>query len=1109
MTEQLRLRLLGGSQITLGGSVVDDFTSRKAVALLTYLAVAGGAHSRDALSGLLWGESNRSHARASLRTVLWDLRQRLPAFVTADRQTISFQPGPSCWIDVVALHEAAERALHPPGATSPDNEPTLLTEDQAGALEEAISLYRGDFMAGFFISDAPDFEDWMLRERERARQLALQALHRLLVHYKGEGAYRRAVDVARRLLTIAPWQEEIHRELMRLLVLDGQRSAALVQYETCREMLADELGVEPTLETRLLYRTIRAGRPIDQGQTTAARPAPDGQFADAHPHTATSPLLGRDDEIDALKRMLTEPGTRLVTLTGVDGVGRTSLARSVADQAAPAFERGAWFVSLGAEDGPAERTEPADPADPASRPASAPELALRVARALRLAVSARTPVSTQLWDHLGQREALLIFDDVDPSPAQLSLVVDLLRRTPYVRLLVAAAAPLGIESEHVLQLDPLPVPPAPAGDPSAWRRPDELMAYDGVRLFMERALRASPGFQLTAGNARHVAQICRLTAGLPLGIELAAAWVGRSSPAAIAQGVEARLGSATANAGGRVAGRALRAVSDYAWDHLSSAQRLALSQLVHLRYAFGQDAASQVAGVSPDGLKDLAERALLIRRISGRYDWHPALRRLALAASQAGDDLVDVDALNKRYRTHYIDALAAQAPALRGLDARTAAAAIRSDWPHVRRAWCAAVDHGEVELLERGLEGLARFLLMRGWLCEGVALMERAARALRGRCEASGDVAGQLLLRLLIEQARFLNEQSLSSAALRAARAAVEVAHSARAEATPATAWAALEAAAHREWGRALYARGVPETAAARLWQALAVLEGERAPGIRASILAELGSGELQGEELDPAREHLEQALGLYEELGDAPGRARVLGALASTAARCLDLPLATSHAQEALSLSRTLGDGRLESQARIILGRIARAQQDVAAATEHGERALRIAGQRGDPRARAGALTELALAHLHQGKKEEAWRRSLLAVELARTSGDPVVEARALQVAGHAFTELDMADQALDAYERARRLQASLGQSGQAIGSLAGLARANLVKGNLAKAQAIVEEVLARLEEGDGIAVDEPMRVYLACYQVLGANDDPRAQDVLTTASGLYAQTT
>jgi tetratricopeptide (TPR) repeat protein len=315
-----------------------------------------------------------------------------------------------------------------------------------------------------------------------------------------------------------------------------------------------------------------------------------------------------------------------------------------------------------------------------------------------------------------------------------------------------------------------------------------------------------------------------------------------------------------------------------------------------------------------------------------------------------------------------------------------------------------------------------------------------------------------------------------------------------------------VEAAGHREWGRALHGQGRLQAARERLGEALALIR-DGPPEARASILTALGAVERDRKELDRAQELLDQALALCAEREDSWGRSQILNELALIAETRSDLTAAAAYAQETLSLSQTMGLRHLESAAHASLGRIALAGEDYGSATDHCEQALSIARECGDSRAEARALLALARIHLEEGKREEAWRRSLLAVEQARVSEDPLIEARALLVSGHAFTELGMTDQAFEAYERARQLQERLGQSGEVIESLTGLARATLARGDAAEAQAFVEEILSRLEGGDLVGVRDPVRVYLACYQVLEANGDPRAREVLGAASGLYGE--
>ena len=1115
MTKRLRLKLLGDLKVTLNGSVVDDFTSKKSLALLSYLAVTRRTHTREALSGLLWGESRTSQARASLRTVLWDLRQRLSSFITADRQTISFNSDPSCWIDALVLRETVDDLLYHSGGTSGRNEQRpSLTDNDVRALEDAVSLYDGDFMAGFFISDARHFEDWMLEERERTRQAALEALHRLLVHYERLQAYHSAIDIGNRLLAIAPWQEEIHRALMRLLTLDGQRSAALVQYEMCRQMLAEELGVDPTVETRLLYRRIKAGKPVEQEQVDCVSSDVNANLKCPNLRFREDAFVGRDDEMIALGRMLGEPDDRLVTLVGPDGVGKTRLAWSVAKQVAASFDQDTWIISMGqGELASTPLTVGSRKAERPSGPDSESELALKIAREFDLPISAHSPASEQLLDHLSQREVLLVLDEFEPSRADVDYILDVLQRAPYLRLLVIADRPLGIEAEQVIRVGGLAVPPRPDDRRRTWERPEELIAYASVHLFADRAAQASSSFELTPGNARDLVDLCRSTAGLPLAIELAAACVGKVPLSELLSGIRHRLVTFNAEGASTPSARqALTAVFFHVWDQLSSSERLALSKLAFFRDPFDEAAASDVAEIPPAVLRNLVRKRLLLRRARDRYDLHCALRRLALGRLHAvafghgaEEQPVDLEELQRRYTRHYLERLARRAVDLRGLGAKTAAAEIRRDWSHVRRAWMSAVTQVDVRSLKESLFGISRFLSLEGRLREGVELLEDGVRALTNSDEAfRDDERLTVVIRLLVEKARFLNAQCLPQRARRTAEFVVEMARTRDAQGASSGAYGPVEAAALREWGRALHDEGNLQAARERLLEALALTQ-DGPLELRASILTRLGAVERHCEKLDRARELLDQALTLHSELEDSWGRGQVLYELARIAENRSDFAAAEQYAEEVLSLSKTMRYRYLESAAHTSLGRIASAEEDYRAAAGHCERALSIAQDLGDPGAEAQALIELAGIHLQEGKREEAWRRSLLAVEQARVSGNPIIEARALLISGHAFNELGMTVQALKAYEGARRLQARIGQSGQVIESLTGLARATLARGDPAQALSFVEEILIRLEKEDLVGVTEPLRVYLACYQVLEANHDSRAGDVLGTASGLY----
>jgi DNA-binding SARP family transcriptional activator len=269
----LSLSLLGSFQATLDGEPITSFEANKVRALLAYLAVEAhrhpGGHPRQVLAGLLWPEkperaalANVRNALANLRTAVGD-REATPPFLQITRETIQFNCTSDHWLDVSAFRALVE--------TTETDRPTHQR------LEEAVALYRGDFLAGFFVRDSPQFEDWVVVLRERLHWQALEGLGALAAYHEGCGAYEEAIACARRQVALEPWQEDAHRRWMRALALSGNRSMALAQYATCCQVLADELGVEPEPATTALYEQIREGKLVSPRPALARVPAQEPQ----------------------------------------------------------------------------------------------------------------------------------------------------------------------------------------------------------------------------------------------------------------------------------------------------------------------------------------------------------------------------------------------------------------------------------------------------------------------------------------------------------------------------------------------------------------------------------------------------------------------------------------------------------------------------------------------------------------------------------------------------------------------------------------------------------------------------------------------------------------
>ena len=320
---QFTLSLLGGFQARLDGGPALAVPA-KAQALLAYLATRPGqAHPRDKLAALLWGGTGPEQARSNLRHTLFTIRQAMrglsPGILVVEAQAIALAPA-AVDVDVRTFEH-------------------LVAEGTPEALERAGALYKGDLLEGLSV-DEPPFEEWLLAERERLRELALEALARLLAHQSKSPATERAIQTAIRLLALDPLQEPAHRALMRLYARQGRRSAALKQYQICVGVLRRELGAEPEPETRRIYQDIlqKRGSASAEPEARTDRAAPRPRAAEP---VREGPLIGRTSEIEKLRHALDTVGGglgRVVVIVGEAGVGKSSL---VASAAAEARERGA------------------------------------------------------------------------------------------------------------------------------------------------------------------------------------------------------------------------------------------------------------------------------------------------------------------------------------------------------------------------------------------------------------------------------------------------------------------------------------------------------------------------------------------------------------------------------------------------------------------------------------------------------------------------------------------------------------------------------------------------------------------------------------------------
>ncbi|MAT98895.1 MAG: hypothetical protein CL608_17260, partial [Anaerolineaceae bacterium] len=798
----LKIRLLGLPQIDQGETAV-TLRGQKPLALLAYLLLTEKSHSRQHLMDLL--HEDTSDPRASLRWTLYHLRQGIgDSYLVADRQEIGLKATAEIWCDV----------------------PHFLAGD--------LELYRGDLLTDLDMPDSPRFMEWLFFERERLRTHYQNALAAQLQASEARGDYPAMVAAAHKLLQLDNLREKWLRAAMRGYAALGKRQAALAEYERGREQLQTELGVEPAPATIALYEEIKQ----PPASTTAVAPRPTlHSRVRAHNLPATATLFfGREEEQTRLESLLNNPDYRLVTLTGEGGCGKTRLAVTMAHRLLPAFAQGAWFVPL-ADVNPAEA-------------GSMPVLAQAIAGALRFTFSQRPEPEQQLLDYLRQKEMLLLLDNCEHLDREVDWLVDLLQEAAAVTLLATSRTPLRLQAEYIVPLDGLPVP-------ELTEPPATIRTYSSIQLFDERASRTGTQLNLQNGYLADVVRICHSVQGLPLGIELAAAWANQVSPPVILRQIEADLDFlATTMRDVPARHRSLRAIFNTSWQLLTEAEQQALAQLAVFRGGFDATAAAAIANASTDRLNGLVEKSLLQIVDSDRYQMHPLMRQFA--REKLDETAADAAVLTRHYH-YYLQWVAAQADALSGAEPYKAKAEVAVEMNNIRQAWNQALAAANLDLLLDSHHALTTYWRLAGLLAEGEDSLVRVV----AKAKELGDrsVLGQLL----VAQSYFHFLRGQPENALQTAQEALALAEQLEDS--------LLAAAAHLRWGyTALLIQGDNETAQTQFERASVLLEtqsSDRTANRVAEVHHGLGIIFMNRGQAELAQQHLQSAIDLYRQQDD------------------------------------------------------------------------------------------------------------------------------------------------------------------------------------------------------------------------------------------------
>lgn len=900
--------------------------------LLAFLAHAGDWVERHRIARLLWSEQDEAASLRNLRHLLHHLALEgsVPELVGTRRA-----------LRIEARVDTADFAA------------SLAAEDW----ERAVSIYRGPFLAGMEEAAEGAFGNWLTVEREHLRGLWRRASLRVARVRADRGDHAGASTCLEPLLRDDPLDETALQALVVALNESGDRGLALAALERFERSLERDLGILPTATTRALAAAVRDGLPLDAG---VRRGEP-----------ARRTLFGRDEELATLLRWLVHEDARVVTIIGPGGVGKSSLAATVAATIGPGIGRYATVTLDGVD--------------------HASQLLTSIAAALGVPPGEREVDLDGLAVSLSETPTLLVLDAAEQVAGLATVAAALLDRDPHVRLLVTSHERLHLPGERVLPLSGLAFEATADGE--------ELLDLPAVALFVALVRRHEPLWRPDVSELRAVQTIARNVDGSPLALQLAAPWIRTLSVEAIAREVASDLDflREPERVGPRRQ-RSLRATFEYAWGYLQETERTALRRLAVFDGGFRREAASVVAGAQLPVLSSLVEASLL-RRHGSRFEQHALLRRFALEKLRLEPD--EEREVRRRHAEYHADLLRTRFPA-HGFARAEALAIVDEEYANLVSAWGWALESGAVSVVETLAEALSWWCELRGRASEGVKLLSAAVDGV-----ATADwMTRQLLARLLAKRAwlrHWLEHETADDDAGRALKLA-------RAARDGLTAAAALRVLGLGAWRLGRYAE-----AEERITAAIALAKEADNDMWLATLLDGLGLVAAALGRFEESEAAQQRAFALNSRIGNAYQTVQNLINLAAHSRRRGDLAGATMQAAEAARLARESGFRHYLPHA---LTQLAACQHDAgdweeARRTAGEARALAEAG--GDTYVRVWSALQLArlaagrsevtlaAANLHQaltaasrsGDQKQLLQGLVVAATLAATCGETTLAER------------------------------------------------------------------------------------------------------------------
>ncbi|MGQ9706355.1 MAG: tetratricopeptide repeat protein [bacterium] len=426
-----------------------------------------------------------------------------------------------------------------------------------------------------------------------------------------------------------------------------------------------------------------------------------------HPHnlpTQLTPFINRERELTEIAKLINNPSCRLITLTGLGGIGKTRLAIQIGAEYIEKFENGVFFIPLA--------------------PLSSSNFIIpTIADSLRFSFYSNEDPRKQLINYLKDKEMLLIMDNCEHLIEGVDIISDILKDALRIKILATSRERLNLSGEWVFQVDGMSVPDVVDID---------IEKFSSVQLFLHVAKRVSPDWKLKDDDKRWITRICQLVDGLPLGIELSSSWIRMLSTKDIAMEVEKSYGFLTTQLRDvPERHRGLRVVFEYSYKLLTDAEKDILIKLSMFRGGFTREAVECVAEASILVLSSLVDKSLVRINQAGRYEIHEVIRQFVY--EKLDENNSEKENVKKRHSEYYATFVNQREEGLIGENQIEVIAEIAEEIENIRTGLSYAIERYDVLTIDKYIDSLSKFYDIRSWFSEGEEIMGRMVSKLRDR----------------------------------------------------------------------------------------------------------------------------------------------------------------------------------------------------------------------------------------------------------------------------------------------------------------------------------------------------------------------------------------